>query len=85
HKWAWSVHFRRGRNIAVVAVARKMVTALWYLLMGMFTPLTEATPHLQRKIRVLAGELGIKAVKEMGFPRYQDFVLNRIQLIQEVT
>ncbi len=85
HKWAWSVHFRRGRNIAVVAVARKMVTALWYLLMGMFTPLTEATPHLQRKIRILAGEIGIKAVKEMGFPRYQDFVLSRIQLIQEST
>jgi len=85
HKWAWSVHFRRGRNIAVVAVARKMVTALWYLLMGMFTPLTEATPHLQRKIRILAAEIGIKAVKEMGFPRYQDFVLDRIKIIQEVT
>jgi transposase len=85
HKWAWSVHFRRGRNVAVVAVARKMVTALWYLLMGMFTPLTEATAHLQRKIRILAGEIGIKAVRELGFPRYQDFVLNRIQLIQEVT
>jgi transposase len=85
HRWAWSVHFRRGRNIAVVAVARKMVTALWYLLMGMFTPLTERTPHLQRKIRILAGELGIKAVKEMGFRRYQDFVLDRIKIIQEVT
>jgi transposase len=83
-KWAWSVNYRRGRNIAVVAVARKMVTALWYLLMGMFTPLTEPTAHLQRKIRVLAAEIGIKAVREMGFPRYQDFVLNRIQLIQEV-
>lgn len=85
HKWAWSVHYRRGRNIAVVAVARKMVTALWYLLMGMFTPLTVATPHLQRKIRILAAEIGIKAVKEMGFPRYQDFVLDRIQSIQEIT
>lgn len=85
HKWAWSVHFRRGRNIAVVAVARKTVTALWYLLMGMFTPLTEPTPHLQRKIRILAAEIGIAAVKEMGFPRYQDFVLDRIKLIQEVT
>jgi len=85
HKWAWSVHFRRGRNIAVVAVARKMITALWYLLMGMFTPLTEPTPHLQRKIRFLAEEIGIKAVKEMGFRRYQDFVLDRIKIIQEVT
>jgi len=85
HQWAWSVHFRRGRNIAVVAAARKMVTALWYLLMGRFTPLTETTPHLERKIRILAGELGITAIKEMGFPRYQDFVLDRIKLIQEVT
>jgi transposase len=85
HKWAWSVHFRRGRNIAVVAVARKMVTALWYLLMGMFTPLTEPTAYLQRKIRILAAELGIQTIKDMGFPRYHDFVLNRIQLIQEVT
>ena len=84
HKWAWSVHFRRGRNIAVIAAARKMVTALWYLLMGMFTPLTVATPHLQRKIRILAGELGIQAIKDMGFRRYQDFVLDRIKLIQEI-
>lgn len=74
-----------GRNVAVVAVARKMVTALWYLLMGMFTPLTEPTPHLQRKIRFLAEEIGIKAVRDMGFRRYGGFVLDRIKLIQEVT
>jgi len=83
HKWAWSVHFRKGRNIAVVAAARKMVTALWYLLMGMFTPLTEATPHLQRKIRILAEELGIQTIRAMGYRRYHDFVLTRIQLLQK--
>ena len=84
YTWAWTMNYRRGRKIAVVAVARKTVTALWYLLMGMFTPLTIATPHLHRKIRILAGELGIKAVKHMGFPRYEDFVLSRIKLIQEI-
>jgi transposase len=83
YKWAWSVDFRKGRNIAVVAVARKMVTALWYLLRGLFTPLTEATPHLQRKIRVLAEELGINAIREMGYRRYQDFVASRMELLMK--
>jgi transposase len=85
HTWAWSVHFRKGRNIAVVAVARKMVTALWYLLMGKFTPLTESTPHLERKIRLLAAELGIQTVREMGYRCYHDFVLSKIQLLQETS
>ncbi len=47
HRWGWKIAMKGGsRNIAAAAVGRKLVTAVWHLLSGHFTPLLELDAHL---------------------------------------
>jgi len=66
-RWGHALGFRKGANLAVFAVARKLVVAVWYLLKGFFSPLTEPTPLLRRKVEELGEEIGNKRLKEIGF------------------
>lgn len=66
-RWGLALAYRKGRNLAAFAVARKLVVAVWYLLKGFFSPLTEPTPLLRRKLEELGEEIGKKRLKEIGF------------------
>lgn len=79
--WGYRMKMRKGRNLAVVALARKLVVAIWYLLQGMFTPLLEIDQTLRIKIRKLAVALGLPTLKQMGFPTskaFQDHFMNQL-------
>src|SRR5690606_31367790 len=79
--WGYRMKMRKGRNVAVVALARKLVVAIWYLLQGMFTPLMEIDQTLRVKIRKLAVALGLPTLKKMGFPTskaFQDHLMNQL-------
>jgi len=67
HAWGWKLAFRKGRNCAVIAVARKLVVACWYLMQGMFTPLQEVSTTLKLKIHKIVTTLGRTLVREMGY------------------
>ena len=58
-KWGLSVAMRRGTNRAAVAVARKLVTAVWHLLKGHWSQAFEETTTLTTKLQKLATELGV--------------------------
>jgi transposase len=81
-RWAHRLNFRKGRKLAAVAVARKIATSIWYLLMGQFTPLTEATPTLRYKIRVLSRFIGLQELRAAGYPRYHDFIEEKINILR---
>jgi transposase len=83
HKWGWKLTMKKNRNIAVVAVARKLVTAIWHLLKGHFTPLLEMNQHLQTKLMKLATLLGKDRLNQMGFERRQHFLDHHFKLIQQ--
>lgn len=85
HKWGLALAYRKGRNLAAFAVARKLVTAIWYLLKGFFTPLTEETPVLRRKLFELAKEIGVKRVRELGYKHSGDFRDRKMQVLFETT
>ena len=85
YKWAHHLSFRKGRNLAVVGVARKIVMSMWYLMMGMFTPLQEATSTIRYKILVLARFIGIQELRCRGYPRYADFIEEKIQILKLTT
>lgn len=65
--WGLRLKIRKGHNVAVAAVARKLTVAVWYLLHGMFTPLLEIDTTLRIKIRKLAAALGLSTVRRMGY------------------
>lgn len=56
-KWGWKIFARKGnRNIAVVAVARKLSTQVWHLLMGNKPTMLESNKSRSAKFtKVLVG------------------------------
>lgn len=56
YTWAWHLAKRRSRGHAVIAIARQLVTAVWYTLRGNVTPITcfEESMTLRWKIEHLA-------------------------------
>lgn len=94
HKWAWRLALRkghtmegahkdtRGRKIAAVAVARKIVTAVWYHMKGLPFTMADATQTLTQKLFKLAAHIGKDNVRASGFKTYKEFVLEKLKLIE---
>ena len=72
-KWGWKLLIAKGRNVAAVAMARKLTVSCWYLMMGMFTPLLEIGPTLSTKIRKMVALLGKEIVAEMGYSKMKEY------------
>ena len=63
-QWGWKLFARKGsRNVAVAAVARKLVVQVWHLLSGNPPTLLEAHQSFTLKLQKLAVTLG-KALRE---------------------
>lgn len=85
HRWALALKMRKGNNIAVAALARKLVVSVWYLLRGFFTPLTELTHTLEVKMHKIASEIGLQRLREMGYQSLAEFERNKLQLLLGTT
>lgn len=69
-KWGKKLNARKGSlNLVVAAVARKLVVAVWYLMMGKWTPLEELDTQLKRKVRKLVRNIGPEGWKRMNKTR----------------
>jgi transposase len=66
-KWGLALALRRGRNKAVVALARKLAVAAWHVLMGHRIGAIDSEERLHSKVSKLATELGIPAIRSLGF------------------
>jgi transposase len=61
-QWGWKLFARKGnRNVAVVAVARKLVVQVWHLLQGNPPLALETDKSFRLKLRKLAALLGMAA------------------------
>lgn len=66
-KWGWKLFARLGhRNIAVAAVARKLVVQVWHLLQGNPPALLEKNQSFVVKLKKLAVTLGKTLRAELG-------------------
>lgn len=71
-KWGSKLLARKGSlNLAVAAVARKLTVAIWYLMMGRWTPLEEIDDLLSRKIGKIITQVGAPALKQLGKTRIE--------------
>lgn len=70
--WGKKLLARKSQpNIAVAALARKLVIAIWYHLNGKAQPLTEIDKSLSLKVGKIINNIGVKRIKEMGKTRLQ--------------
>jgi transposase len=81
-KWGLAVAMRRGKNRAAVAVARKLCVAVWHVLQGHTIGALERLDSLQSKLFKFATELGVAAIKDLGYPSKQAFVEKKLYLLK---
>jgi len=69
-KWGKKLLARKSSvNLAVAAVARKLTVAVWYLMMGRWTPLEEIDERLSQKIGKIITQVGPVALKKLNKTR----------------
>jgi len=84
HRWAVALKMRRGTNIAVAALARKLVVSVWYLLKGFFTPMQEITNHLRVKMHKIASEIGKARLRQLGYPSLAAFEHDKLNVLLKI-
>ena len=81
-KWGLAVAARRGRNKAAVAVARKLCVAVWHVMKGHVIGAIDRLDTLHTKLHKLATELGLPAVKALGYETKEAFVQKKLYLLK---
>jgi transposase len=81
-KWGLALAMRRGRNKAAVAVARKLCVAVWHILQGHPFGALERVDRLHAKLHKFATELGVAAIKTLGFESKEAFVQKKLYLLR---
>jgi len=81
-RWGRKLLAAKGSvNLAVAAIARKLTVALWYLMMGRWTPLEELDARLLRKVSSMISAVGQPALKALGKTRkrYREEISQRLK------
>jgi len=69
-KWGKKLLAKKGSvNLAVAAIARKLVVAIWYLMMGRWTPLEEIDDLLALKVGKIITKVGPNGLKKLDKTR----------------
>ena len=72
-KWGKKLLARTGQlSLVVAAVARRLTVAIWYLLMGRWTPLEEIDARLEQKLSSIITQIGKERLEKLNKSR-QDF------------
>jgi len=68
--WGKKLLARKGAvNLAAGAIARKLAVAVWYLLMGRWTPLQEIDTRLAIKVSKIISSVGPKGLQQLAATR----------------
>jgi transposase len=81
-KWGLTVAMRRGRNKAAVAVARKLCVAVWHVMQGHVIGAIERLDTLHTKLHKLATDLGVPAIKALGYETKEAFIQKKLYLLR---
>jgi transposase len=69
-QWGKKLLARKGSlKLAVAAVARKLVMAVWYLMMGRWTPVEEIDSRLAQKVGKIITAVGTEGLEKLGKTR----------------
>ncbi|MCX6906726.1 MAG: IS110 family transposase [Verrucomicrobia bacterium] len=82
-RWGRKLLGRKGSvPLAVAAVARKLVVAVWYLMKGRFSAVEEIEAPLSRKIGKIISQVGSEALNKLGKSR-QPYRQEIYRMLQE--
>ena len=81
-RWGKKLLASKGSvNLAVAAIARKLTVAVWYLMMGRWTPLEEIDARLVIKITQMISSVGPQGLQSLGQTRqaYRQDIYQRLK------
>ena len=81
-RWGKKLLAAKGSvNLAVAAIARKLTVAVWYLMMGRWTPLEEIDARLVIKVGKMIGSVGDPGLQWLGQTRkaYRAAIYQRLK------
>lgn len=82
-QWGKRLLARKGSvNLVVAAIARKLAVAVWYLMMGRWTPMEEIDSRLSLKLSKIISQVGAQGMEKLGKTR-KDLRLEAQQLLKE--
>jgi transposase len=84
-RWGQALAFRKGKQVACIAVARKLITAAWYLLSGFKPAVKEATPHIRIKLAKVGCVIGKERLQALGHQKTSDFIEEKMNFVLGVT
>jgi len=84
-RWGQRLAYRKGKPAACIAVARKMLTAVWYLLRGFKPEVKEATSHITTKLGKIAGAIGAQRLPEIGYEKRSVFIEEKMKYVLGAT
>lgn len=88
-KWGKKLLARKGEiNLVVAAIARKLTVAVWYLMMGHWTPVEEIDDRLAIKVSKIIGQVGTDQLQKLNKDRrafreeiYQSLKAGRVYVL----
>lgn len=80
-RWGQSIAYRKGKQVACIAIARKLLTAVWYLWSGFKPAVKEHTTQLHIKLTKIVGAIDKKRLKELGFVKRKNFVEEKVKYV----
>ena len=84
-RWGQALAYRKGKPTACIAVARKLLTVVWYLLSGFKPEVKEETPHLRIKLAKIGRAIGKERLQELGHEKTTDFIDVKMNFVLGVT
>ena len=79
------LRFRKSANVVTIAVARKLVTAIWYVLNGYGSELTEVSQMLRTKLQKHASTIGRERLRELGYIDISNFIEVKSNMLLNIT
>src|SRR5208283_225674 len=69
-QWGKKLLARKGQvSLVVAAIARKLTVAVWYLMMGRWSPVAEIDERLEVKVTKIIGQVGAQRLEQLGQTR----------------
>lgn len=79
-QWGWKLFARKGsRNVAIAAVARKLVVQVWHMLSGNPPIALETHKSFTLKLHKLAAALGAPLRRQLGLGESLSFCIHTLQ------
>jgi len=84
-RWGQKLTFRKCKQTATIAVARKMITSVWYILRGFASTILCPSKQLVVKIQKIGRDIGKEKINALGYNTITAYAEKKASIIMQST